>query len=177
MVCFIKEKDLFAIVLPTGMTHSIWSSWVFMQNLATVLLLSHAKWPSFNQFTMPWKYADGCIAWFHFFFRHLLSLFILFWSCFRINPRIHNVPSFLNWSKFYFSKCNIKEYKYNNLFQYSLTVSKGISFQFIYCSCNPYYFSSTTISLNKLAKSFGLYTCFFVDMTYLLSLLKPKIAL
>ena len=42
-----KKKDLPITVLPTGMTHSIWSFCVFEQNVGMwIILLSDAKWPS-----------------------------------------------------------------------------------------------------------------------------------
>ena len=73
--------------------------------------------------------------------------------------------------------------KHIDLCQYSLTVSEGVLFQSICCLYDCGRFFSTPNSFVKLAASaytdwfVTLFSCFFVDMNYLISFLKPKLVL
>ena len=53
LICRIQKKDHSATVLSTRMMHSIWRSRVFEQKYRRwIVLSSHAKWSSSDQFTM-----------------------------------------------------------------------------------------------------------------------------
>lgn len=56
---------------------------------------------------LPYNYSGGRIAWSHFSFKHWLHFFIYFGSCSKTNTL--NVLFFLDWTRFHFSKFNIKE--------------------------------------------------------------------
>ena len=95
------------------------------------------------------KCACGGITWSHFSVKSLHY----FDHTSRWTGVGHNVSSFLNLMKFYFSKCNIRNSKYTYHYQYSLSVSEGIIFQFFCCphDCDHFFSTPNSAKLNASA--------------------------
>ena len=108
-ICHIQEKYLSATVLPTGMTYTIWRFRLIEQNIATVFHFVVERkvifiWSIYHESMLVVAWQDLIflpdIGWARlFYFDHARER----------NRIVHNVPSFLNWLRFCFSKCNIKE--------------------------------------------------------------------